>query len=66
MHFLFLSFLLPSQGTIASIARSQSALVTLVSGPPTTTWAGMSVGSPFQGSGNYRTMALNACPARPP
>lgn len=56
----------PVQATIASIARSQSALAASALGPRTTTWAGTSVGSPSQGSGNCGTMAPGALPARPP
>lgn len=59
-------FLLSFQATIASTARSPSASATLALGPPITMWAGMSVGSPSQGSGNHRPSTLEAHPALPP
>lgn len=42
------------QATIASTAKSPSASDTLVLEPPTTMWAGTSVESPSQGSGDHR------------
>lgn len=51
---LSLSFSLPFQATIASTVRSPSALDTLDLEPPITMWAGTSVESPSQESGNHR------------
>lgn len=61
-HLPSLSFPLPFQATTASTVRSPSALVTLVLEPPTTMWAGTSVESPSQESGNHRISSLQVHP----
>lgn len=51
------------QATIASTARSLSALDTLVLEPPITMWVGTNVESPSQGSGNHRMGLLQVHPS---
>lgn len=62
-HLPSLSFPLPFQATTVSTARSLSALATLVLEPPTTMWAGTSVESPSQESGNHRISFLQVHPS---